>query len=205
MSTLLTAPPAPPTTTVAGDDLWRMSVERYTRMIASGLITPDDRVELLEGVLVNKMSKSPEHVLGTILATDSLRTLLPADWSVRSEQPIQLDDSQPEPDAAVARGGARDYATHHPTPQEVGLVIEVADSSLRRDREDKRRIYARNGIAVYWIVNVADRVIDVYTGPSGPASTPDYATTATFRPGEAVPVVLDGTTVGTLNVTDLLP
>jgi Uma2 family endonuclease len=85
-------------------------------------------------------------------------------------------------------------------------VIEVADSSLRRAREDKRRIYARNSIAVYWIVNVADRLVDVYTGPSGPtAMTPDYATLTTYRPGDTVPVVLAGTTIGNVNVNDLLP
>jgi Uma2 family endonuclease len=186
-------------------DLWRLTVDRYERMVASGVITPDDRVELLEGVLVNKMSKSPEHVLGTILVTDVLRALLPAGWSIRSEQPVRMDDSEPEPDAAVVRGSARDYGARHPIPVQVAVVIEVADSSLRRDREDKRRIYARNGIAVYWIVNVADRLVDVFTDPSGPVLTPDYATTTTYRPGDAVPVAIAGTPIGTVPVTDLLP
>ena len=186
-------------------DFWRLSVDRYERMVAAGIIAPDDRVELLEGVLVNKKSKSPEHVLGTILVNDALRALLPAAWSIRSEQPVRMDDSEPEPDAAVIRGPARNYAARHPIPAEVSIIVEVADSSLRRDREDKRRIYARNGIEVYWIVNVADRLIDVFTDPSGPVLTPDYATTATYRPGDAVPVFIAGTAVGTVNVNDLLP
>jgi Uma2 family endonuclease len=189
----------------ADGDLWRLTVERYERMVASGVITADDRVELLEGVLVNKMSKSPDHVLGTILVNDALRALLPAGWSIRSEQPVRMDDSEPEPDAAVVRGQPRNYAARHPIPGEVALVIEVADSSLRRDREDKRRIYARNGIAVYWIVNVADRLVDVFTDPSGPVLTPDYAATTTYRPGDAVPVVIAGTPIGTVPVTALLP
>jgi Uma2 family endonuclease len=186
-------------------DLWRLTVDRYERMVASGVITPDDRVELLEGVLVNKMSKSPEHVLGTILVTDGLRALLPPGWSVRSEQPVRMDDSEAEPDGAVVRGIARNYAARHPIPGEIALVVEVADSSLRRDREDKRRIYARNGIAVYWFVNVADRLIDVFTDPSGPVLTPDFTTATTCRPGDGVPVVLAGTPIGTIPAADLLP
>lgn len=203
----MTAPNTPqvPRMPTQEGDVWRLSVDRYERMVASGIITPDDRVELLEGVLVNKMSKSPEHVLGTILVTDALRAILPAGWSMRSEQPVRMDDSEPEPDAVVVRGSPRDYAARHPIPGELPLIVEVADSSLRRDREDKRRIYARNGIAVYWIVNVADRLIDVFTGPSGPVLTPDYAATATYQPGDLVPVVVAGAQVGTVPVADLLP
>jgi Uma2 family endonuclease len=186
-------------------DLWRLSVDRYHQMIAAGVITPDDRVELLEGVLVNKMSKSPPHRLSVILVCDALRVAIPPGWHLQTEQPVAMDDSQPEPDVAVVRGAARDYVTRHPAPKEVPLIIEVADSSLRRDREDKRRIYARNGIALYWIVNVADRIIDVFTDPSGPVLTPDYGTTTTYGSTDVVPVVLAGTTVGSVNAADLLP
>lgn len=84
-------------------------------------------------------------------------------------------------------------------------LSRLPDSSPRRDRENNRRIYARNGVAVYWIVNVADRLVEVYTGPSGATAAPDYATATTYRPGDAVPVVIAGTAVGTVNVSDLLP
>lgn len=186
-------------------DIWRISVERYMRMIEAGVITVNDRVELLEGILVPKMSKSPGHQLCVVLLNENLRPALPAGWHLRVEGPIKLDDSLPEPDVAVVRGSPRDYTGRHPAPDELAIVVEVADSSLRRDREDKLRVYARNGLAVYWIVNVADRVIDVYTDPSGPAPAPDYATTATYHPGDAVPVVIAGTAVGTVNASDLLP
>lgn len=196
-------PAAPPPLDPA--DIWRVPVERYEQMVASGALTKLDRVELLEGILVAKMPKSPEHVLGTQLTSDTLRALLPSGWLVRTEAPIRLDDSEPEPDVAVARGPARSYATRHPVPDEITVVIEVADSSLRRDRELKRRIYARNAVAVYWIVNVADREVTVYTDPSGPAPAPDYANSATYRPGDAAPVVIAGAAAGTVPVADLLP
>ncbi len=183
----------------------RISVERYDRMIESGIITPDDRVELLEGMLVNKMSKSPPHRIANNKVRHALEAVLPAGWYLDVQEPIALDDSRPEPDAAVIRGRTEDYSTRHPEPREIAIVIEVADTSLRRDRESKRRIYARNGIAVYWIVNVADRLIDVYAGPSGPAEAPDYATTSTYRPGDAVPVVIAGAQVGTVAAAELLP
>jgi len=186
-------------------DVWHISVARYHQMVAAGVITVNDRVELLEGVLVNKMSKGPEHSLSVVLLNETIRTVLPPGWYVSIEQPVSMDDSEPEPDAAVIRGKPRDHTTRHPQAAEVAIVIEVADSSLRRDREDKRRIYARNGIAVYWIVNVADRVIDVFTNPSGPVLTPDYATTTTYHIGDAVPVVLDGVTIATVAAADLLP
>jgi Uma2 family endonuclease len=197
--------PQVPRMPTAEGDLWRLSVDRYNRMIESGIITPDDRVELLEGALVNKMSKSPPHRIANKKVRDALEAILPQGWYLDAQEPITLDDSQPEPDAAVIRGRTEDYTTRHPQPAEIALVVEVADSSLRRDREDKRRIYARNGIAVYWIVNVADRLIDVFTDPSGPVLTPDYANTATYRPGDVVPVIIAGANVGTVNVSDLLP
>lgn len=199
-------PPKVPRVPTDEGDIWRISVERYHRMVEGGVVTPDDRVELLEGVLVPKMSKSPPHRIANGKTRRVLEAILPPGWYLDTQEPITLDDSEPEPDVVIVRGRTEDYATRHPTPAEIPLVIEIADSSLRRDREDKRRIYARNGIAVYWIVNVADRVIDVFTGPSGPtALTPDYATTATYRPGDAVPVVVAGATVGTVNVNDVLP
>ena len=182
-----------------------ISVSRYHQMVAAGVITPDDRVELLEGILVPKRSKSPPHRIANGKARRALEAILPAGWYLDTQEPITLDDSEPEPDLAIIRGRTEDYSARHPIPTEVPLIIEVADSSLRRDREDKRRIYARNAIAVYWIVNVADRVIDVLSDPSGPVPSPDYATSTTYRPGDAVPVVLAGTTVGTIAVNDILP
>ena len=84
-------------------------------------------------------------------------------------------------------------------------MVEVANSSVGRDRGIKRRLYARAGMPVYWIVLVRERAVEVYTDPSGPAAEPAYATTGRFADGEHVPVVIDGREVGTVAVVDLLP
>jgi Uma2 family endonuclease len=87
----------------------------------------------------------------------------------------------------------------------VGLVVEVSDSTLQLDRDHKRRIYARAGIEVYWIVNLVDRQVEVYTGPSGPTAAPGYAQSQVFAPGSSVPFLLRGATVGLIAIDELLP
>jgi Uma2 family endonuclease len=181
------------------------SVGRYQRMIEQGILTSEDKVELLENHVVRKMPRNPRHD-GTIdFITDTLRSWLPPGWRVRVQLTVALADSQPEPDFAVVRGDARTYLTRHPTAADVGLVIEVADSSLLRDQRDKTRIYARAGIQAYWIVNLVDRRIEVYTNPTGPADVPQYQAFATYQPGDTVPLILDGSSVASVPVADLLP
>jgi Uma2 family endonuclease len=197
--------PNPPAEFVPASDIWRITVERYHQMVESGTITKNDRVELLDGILVPKMTISPAHAIGVDLVVDAIKAILPAGWCARSEKPFSLDDSEPEPDCMVARGSLRDYAARHPGATDVPLVIEVADSSLRRDREWKKHLYARNGIAVYWIVNLDDRVVEVFTDPSGPAPAPDYAAATTYGPADSVPVVLAGKVIGTVAVAAILP
>ena len=81
----------------------------------------------------------------------------------------------------------------------------MANTSLLRDQRDKARIYARGGVACYWIVNLEDRRIEVHTGPSGPGDAPAYASVTNYAPGDAVPLVLDGVTVASIPAADLLP
>jgi Uma2 family endonuclease len=183
----------------------RFTVARYQRMVEAGILTAEDKVELLENYLVLKMPCNPRHD-GTLQRM--LRPLLrvvPVGWDIRIQSAIALSDSQPEPDFAFVRRSAADYENHHPGTADVGLVIEVADSSLLRDQRDKTRIYARGGIPWYWIVNLVDRRIEVYGQPSGPSAIPAYNAMQTYQPGDAVPLVLDGVTVGSLAAADLLP
>jgi Uma2 family endonuclease len=139
------------------------------------------------------------------LVSAALEPTIPSGWRVRNHAAVVLSDSQPEPDLAIVRGTARSYLTRHPSTADVGLLVEVADSSLLRDQRDKTRIYARGNIAVYWIVNLVDRRIEVYSQPSGPTAVPAYGSFQVYQPGDVIPLVLDGRTVGTLQVDDLLP
>ena len=118
---------------------------------------------------------------------------------------FQIADSEPEPDVAVARGDETTYDTRHPGPGDLGLVVEVAYSSLTLDRVHLARIYARAGIVEYWIVNLIDRQVEVYTQPSGPTAAPTYGHRHDYGPGDSVPLVLDGVAVGQVAVSEVLP
>jgi Uma2 family endonuclease len=183
----------------------RFSVAGYQRMIETGILTPDDKVELLENYVVLEMPRNPPHD-GTIdLINAALPRVLPSGWLLQVHQTIVLSDSQPEPDFAVVRGVPRSFLAHHPGAADVGLVIEVADSSLLHDQRDKARIYARGRIPSYWIVNLPDARIEVYTQPSGLVDAPDYTAQQTYGPRDDVPIVLDGNTVASVPATELLP
>ena len=191
--------------TMPSNPIWRMSVRQYERMIKAGILTDDDRVELLEGCLIKKMPKNPPHTLATRLAREEVESLLPAGWFVNSQEPIVTEDSEPEPDLSVIRGEPRQYRKCHPRPPEVAVVMEVADSTLRRDRVLKKRLYARAGIPVYVIINLPERQIELYTEPSGPADAPDYQLRRDYGPADTLPFLLDGREIGSLTVSELLP
>jgi Uma2 family endonuclease len=118
---------------------------------------------------------------------------------------VTLEDSEPEPDGAVARGAPRDYLDRHPGPADVVLAIEVADTTLQRDRGIKLRIYAGSGIPVYWIVNLAERRVAVYTQPDSRTADPTYGNVKTYEVSDTVPVVIDGAEAGSIAVARLLP
>lgn len=187
------------------DLIWRLSVDQYHEMIRTGILTEDDPVELLEGWLVYKMPKSPPHRVTTRLIQKALERIVPAGWYVDAQELVTTQDSEPEPDVVVVRGDTRQYLDRHPGPQDLALVVEVADTSLQRDRASKKQIYARAEIPVYWIVNLVERQFEVYTDPSGPAESPDYRESQYYRPSDEVPVVIEGREVGRLPVRELLP
>ena len=187
------------------DVIWRFSVEQYHAMIHADILTEDDPVELLEGWLVTKMSKNPKHRVATRLVRQALESVISPGWYVDSQEPLTTADSEPEPDVMVVRGETRQYPDRHPGPQDVALVVEVADSSLQRDRSLKKRLYAAAGISVYWIVNLLDGQIEVYTEPSGPTDQPDYRQQQNYGSADAVPIVIEDREVGRLTVQDLLP
>ena len=114
-------------------------------------------------------------------------------------------DSQPEPDIAVVAGDQRAFAVRHPGPDDIGLLVEVAESSLDTDRFEKARIYARAAIPVYWIINLVDRQVEVYSDPDQRSSPPAYRRRETYLPGQAIPLVLKGQAIAQIPVQDLLP
>jgi Uma2 family endonuclease len=182
----------------------RFTVAQYHKMIEAGVLTEDDRVELLEGYLVEKMPHDPLHD-GTLQKVNRrLTPLLPPGWELRVQMSITLLKSEPEPDIAVVREDPSGYMTRHPGPADFGVLAEVANTSLDSDRDDKLPIYARAGIPVYWIVNVVDRQVEVYEQPSGPTASPGYGVRQVYKPGDLVPLVLDGVSIGPIPVADLL-
>lgn len=183
----------------------KFTVDEYHRMIDTGILDERDHVELLDGYVVLKMPRNPPHC-GTIdLIEDWLTRALPAGWRTRTQRAVTFSGGQPEPDFAVVRGDRRTYLSRRPGPADVGLIIEVADSSLDRDRNEKSRIYAAAGIPAYWIVNLIDRRVEVRTAPGTTSGQPAYATQQDYAPGDCVPLVLDGVTAATVDAAELLP
>ena len=195
---LPTAPPVLPR-------LHRFTVNEYHRMIQTGILTENNNVELLEGVIVPKMSRNPRHDACIQLSNPLLLRSLPAGWELRVQSALTLTDSEPEPDFTPVRGAPRSFTKQHPGPQDLGLVIEASDTSLRFDREEKGRIYAQARISCYWIINLQDAQIEVYSDPTGPDVQPTYRQRRDYGANESVPLVLDGQVVALIPVAEFLP
>jgi Uma2 family endonuclease len=174
-------------------------------MIRLGILTDDDPVELLEGWVIHKMPKNPPHRAATKLTRNALEEIVPEGWYVDAQEPITLEDSEPEPDVVVVRGNTRDYLDRHPGSQDLALVVEIADSTLERDRTSKKRLYARAGIPLYWIVNLPEQKLELYIEPINLAQEPTYQQRKDYSLSGEVPVVIEGCEVGRLTVQDLLP
>jgi Uma2 family endonuclease len=180
-------------------------VDEYHHMIQAGILDEDDGVELLEGYVVLKMARNPPHDRALQRTRKRIEALVPGGWEVRIQCAVTLPDSEPEPDVAVARGDELTFSTRHPGPADLGLVVEVVESTLATDRGDKARIYARAGVRQYWIVNLVDRQVEAYTGPSRPTTVPVYSAAQVFAVGASVPLQLDGHVLGQIAVADMLP
>jgi len=193
-------PPSP-----SPEPVFRLSVQQYHAMIEAGVLTDDDPVELLEGILVFKMPKKPSHPLAVRLLTTAIDALIGAQWHFRAQEPITLDDGEPEPDGAIVRGQPRDYATRHPSPVDVAIVIEVSDTTQARDRGIKLRSYARAAIPIYWIIDLVSRTIEVYSDPDPTAAEPLYRNFQVFDERSTISIALDGQAIGTIPVSAVLP
>jgi len=190
---------------IPNDLILRLSIEQYHAIIQAGILTDDDSVELLEGWLVFKMPKNPRHRVTTRLVRTALENILPRGWYVDSQEPIALSNSEPEPDIVVVRGDTRQYLDRHPGAEDIALIIEVSDPTLQRDRTVKKRIYARAGIAIYWIVNLVEEQVEMYSQPLVEVEQPDYSQRLDFGRSAVIPIIIEGREMGAIAVDALLP
>src|SRR5262245_56504183 len=149
----------------------RWTRAEYERLIALGVFQPDEPIELIGGELMVAEPQSSEHYTAIRKSTKVLEVVFGSGWEVRTQGPIGLDDeSEPEPDIAVVPGSPDDYRGAHPSC--AVLTLEVAQSSLNIDRERKGSLYARAGLADYWVLNLIDRVLEVYREPAVDGASP---------------------------------
>jgi Uma2 family endonuclease len=178
---------------------YRFTVDDYYRLAQAGILGEDDRVELIEGEIVMMTPIGSPHAACVTGMTRLLVSRLGDSALVRVQLPVRLDDhSEPEPDICLARLRADLYAGSHPGPADVLLLIEISDSSLAYDRGVKVPLYARSGIEAVWIVDVGQRVVHAYSGPSAEG----YLERRTSRGGDRLGI--PGTDM-TVDAGDLFP
>lgn len=185
-----------------------LTIDLVSRMVESGLIPQDRRIYLRDGRLYEKMAKTKAHGFVGAAITMVIAPRLPAGWGLWPESTLVLDASNaPLPDFAVIRGAnPLDFASpaRYPEPADVGLLIEIAVTSLHDDLTTGLEQYARAGIPAYWVVDVAGGRILIHTEPRVAAGRGEYARVEVYRSGDSIPLVLDGQEVARIPFDDLL-
>jgi Uma2 family endonuclease len=177
------------------------SVAEYHKLAEFGILSGDDRVELLDGVISPKMIHSPIHDAVVSHVEQQLRLHLLPSRFVRIQSSVTLDNSsEPEPDIAVVRGTPLDYLHRHPSGEDLEMVIEVAETSITRDRF-KGHAYASAGIPIYWIINLKQKQIECYQLPKGA----DYSSFKVFSGEDSLELGPSFGASFTLKVSDLMP
>ena len=183
----------------------RWTRQEYERMVDAGVLTENDRVELIGGEILTVTPQKSADATAVVLAGDALRSVLTPKLHVRPQLPLALgDDSEPEPepDIAVVQGSTREYRDAH--PQSALLIIEVSGSTLAFDRHVKGSLYARENVAEYWIVNLVESVVEVYRDPAGDPTARfgwSYGRSARFTRTDSIVSPFGGAVL----VADLLP
>ena len=200
MATIAPTQPPPQSALPGPLVFYRLTIDEYERIWDK---LDDPRIELIDGYMVDKMAKKPGHSFSTIETQQALAARLPAGWSARKEEPVRIPAfDEPEPDISVVRGANADYRSRYPTPADVALLVEVSEATLSQDRGPKRMAYARAGIAVYWIVNLVARQVEVYTRPLKEGR---YRSRKVYKAGQQVPVVIAGQQLCPIAVDDVMP
>jgi Uma2 family endonuclease len=181
---------------------YRFTVGQFERMIADGTIDDDDRVELIEGLLVVRPRRSRPFIVAGNKGLRILWRMIPPGWHVVKSVPIVVSDwSRPEPDLAVIRGVVEDYDDREVTAADTALVVKIGEASLPADRTDMARVYAHAGIPVYWILNLVDAEVEIFSDPRRDG----YQSHQVLGRGQDVPVVVAGIEMAWIAVSDLLP
>lgn len=158
-----------------------ITVVEYDRMIEAGIYTENDRIELLNGEIIEIIPKGTKHVYFNEVIADFFREKFDKNVDVRSQNPIILDDfSEPEPDIVLAKPPRKKYLENHPTPSDILLVMEISDTTLAYDRDDKASAYSRNGIGQYLLLNLQNETIEDYRAPNADG----YQFKRTLRKGD---------------------
>jgi Putative restriction endonuclease len=176
----------------------RMTVEAYEKTA----FYDDQRIELIDGYIVRRDEMKPAHAAVTGRLRRRIDRILPVGWSTREDKPVRIPPLyEPLPDIAGVRGDDENYLDHHPGPGDIAFLVEISDATLSKDQGKKLATYAQNDIPIYWIVNLVDRQVEVYTDPRPNG----YGMHLVFKAGQSVPVVVEGREVGQIDVTDILP
>ncbi len=182
--------------------LYRLTVRQFETMILDGTIGEDERVELIEGLLVARSRRSRADIVAGNKGLRVLWRMIPAGWHVAKGVPIRVSDwSRPEPDLAIIRGVVEDYDEREVTADDAALVVEIAGASRPADRADMARVYAAAGVPVYWIVNLAEGQVEIFSEPRRDG----YQSHQVLSRGQDVPVVVAGVEAAWIAVADLLP
>ena len=144
----------------------KFSINEYHQLIDLGFFTENDRIELIRGEIIEMSPKRTPHSVCNSLLWKQLYELVGKQAEIRVQEPIILSsNSEPEPDVVIAKKKTDNYLSGHPTVEDIILAIEISDSTLQYDRETKLPLYAEAGINNYWIVNLVDNRLEVYTNP----------------------------------------
>jgi Uma2 family endonuclease len=166
----------------------RWTRQEYDRMVEVGILRDGEKLELIDGEILHKMTQGEPHRVGIVLAQYALQQAFGPGFVICVQLPLATDDSsEPEPDLAVLRGSPRDYDGMH--PRSALLAVEVADTSLRFDRLKKASLYSRSGIPEYWIVNLIDGRLEVHRDPQRHPTAPfgwHYTSVRSLGPDERV-------------------
>jgi Uma2 family endonuclease len=153
--------------TILSSNFKYWTVQEYAHLSELGILDSNERTELLAGKIVIMTAKGTPHVIALQLIASSLQDQLNNTALIRTQDPILLDNfSEPEPDLAIVSGKILDYADRHPSPENIYLVVEVADSTLKKDCEVKDKLYARSNISDYWVVDVKNRQVHIFRTPT---------------------------------------